>query len=87
MQISTYFPAAFSSGGVMDLQSLFQKSKGCSQCCEGRLLVKSFNRANGADDPESRAYYECDKCGFRVKEFIGGRTEMPTDSEWERISE
>jgi len=59
--------------------SLFQKSKGCSQCCEGRLEMK-----NSVDDAESEscAYYECDRCGFRTKEFIGGRTEIADNDEW-----
>ena len=72
---------------------LFQKSKGCSQCCEGTLEIKNPAPTNGADetqtsgDPDARAYYECDRCGFRVKEFIDGRTEIPDNDEWDQFCE
>jgi hypothetical protein len=68
----------------------FQKSKGCSQCCEGTLTLKNFIQESGAQEtarPESRAFYECEKCGFRVKEFIDGRTEIADDDEWSRFCE
>jgi hypothetical protein len=74
----------------MNLQSLFQKSKGCSQCCEGQLAIKEPVRETGADktgtdNSGSWAYYECDRCGFRVKESTNGRTELPDDAEWNQF--
>ena len=76
----------------MNLPALFPKSKGCSQCCEGQLLMKDFRQADAPDEtgersPESRAYYECDTCAFRVKEFINGRIELPDDEEWNQFCE
>ena len=66
----------------------FQKSKGCSQCCEGTLEIRnSLQAETEARDSESPAFYECDKCGFRVKEFETGRTEIPDDDEWEQFCE
>lgn len=70
--------------------SLFQQSKGCSQCCEGRLEMKDFVRANCVDEtgnryPDSWTYYECDRCGFRTKEFEDGRTEIADGDEWDQI--
>ncbi len=60
---------------------VFQESKGCSQCCEGALRLKVSTDAPA----ESCAYYECDRCGFRVKEFETGRTEIPDGEEWEQL--
>lgn len=63
---------------------MFKDLKGCSQCCEGALLMKGA-AADGEtemSEEESRAYYECDKCGFRVKEFADGRTDFPDNDEW-----
>ena len=70
--------------------ALFEKSKGCSQCCEGNLEMQDFVRANSAEeaeklDAESWTYYECDKCGFRVKEFESGRTEIADNDEWDQF--
>jgi hypothetical protein len=62
----------------------FQKSKGCSQCCEGTLILNDIQAdcASERENHESAAFYECDKCGFRVKEFADGRIEMAGDDEW-----
>ena len=38
-------------------------------------------------DAERCAYYECDRCGFRVKEFETGRTEIPDGDEWDQFCE
>jgi hypothetical protein len=66
----------------MSSKYLFQKSKGCSQCCEGRLEIK--NSVNEAEK-ESCAYFECDRCGFRTKEFEDGRIEIADGDEWDQI--
>jgi hypothetical protein len=54
--------------------------------------MKDFRQADAPDEtgersPESRAYYECDTCAFRVKEFINGRIELPDDEEWNQFCE
>ena len=68
----------------MSLPTSFQQTKGCSQCCEGTLRLKdSVNEAEN----EACAYYECDRCGFRVKEFESGRTEITDNDEWEQFCE
>ncbi|HEY8559806.1 MAG TPA: hypothetical protein VIL74_05340 [Pyrinomonadaceae bacterium] len=64
---------------------LFQKSKGCSQCCEGTLEIKDSVQTDESEN--ACAYYECDRCGFRVKEYETGRTEIPDGDEWERLCE
>ena len=66
----------------------FQKSKGCSQCCEGTLEMMEPGKERAVNDSEeSFAYYECDRCGFRVRESETGRTEIPSDEEWTQFCE
>jgi len=54
--------------------------------------MKDFIRAAGMDEtemraPDSWAFYECDRCAFRVKEFINGRIEIPDNDEWNQFCE
>ena len=69
------------------MSSLFQKTKGCSQCCEGTLILNGFRAGEANEtannDSDSAALYECDRCGFRVKEFVDGRIEVAGDDEWD----
>jgi len=66
---------------------VFQKAKGCSQCCEGTLEIKDSVNETQDRDAESFAFYECDRCGFRTKEFETGRTEIPDGDEWDEFCE
>jgi hypothetical protein len=54
--------------------------------------MKNSNQEIGLDETqiqryESQAYYECDRCGFRVRESIDGRIDLPNDDEWNQFSE
>jgi predicted nucleic acid-binding Zn-ribbon protein len=72
----------------MNLKTINHRlKKKCTRCGEGRLKTKNWIRAtcvdnNGNRYPDSWTYYECDKCGCRLKIFRNKKVEEPTDEEW-----
>ena len=61
--------------------------KKCPSCKDGQLEAKNILRATLVDDqgqryPDSWSYYLCEACDAKLKIYINGRVEMPTDEEW-----
>jgi hypothetical protein len=81
-------PVNWSVESKMKLKYAFRKfKKRCPQCADGRLDSRNLIRAtrgndNGEHYPNSWSYYECDSCNCKLKIFINGKIETPTDGEW-----
>jgi hypothetical protein len=72
----------------MKLESLIRRfRKKCPKCSDGRLRTTNWLRITcvnkeGWRYPDSWTYYRCDRCKCRLKIFINGKTEDPSEEEW-----
>ena len=61
--------------------------KRCPRCSDGRLETRNSILAtcvdeNGRRYPDAWKYCECDRCDARLKIFLNGKIEDPSDEEW-----
>jgi hypothetical protein len=61
----------------------------CSRCHERALRTRNWIRATLVNDrgeryPDSWSYESCDACGARTKRYHNGRTETPSEQEWQQ---
>jgi hypothetical protein len=61
----------------------------CPACSTASLRLMEFIRAtivvDGRRAPEAWAYFQCDECSARFKQYLGGELTTPSDEEWDKF--